>query len=194
MQRELELLDVALDLFYERGFEGTTIDAITTACNMAKRTVYARYQDKTTLFKAALQRAIDQWIVPVDRLHAAEDEDLEASLLRIGQILVANIMGPSGQRLMRITNAESSRMPEIGVYTLQQGTALTLAYLADLFRRRVRPDDPAAPYAEEAANAFIHLVVGGPANMRAWGFVLEDAEIDRQTRFNVQLFLHGLLG
>ncbi|HEX7858122.1 MAG TPA: TetR/AcrR family transcriptional regulator [Sphingobium sp.] len=194
IQRELELLDVALDLFYERGFEGTTIDAITAACNMAKRTVYARYEDKTTLFKAALQRGIEQWIVPVGQLHAAEDDDLEASLLRIGQILVANIMSPAGQRLLRITNAESSRMPEIGVYTLQQGTEQTLAFLADLFRRRVRPDDPSAPYADEAANAFIHLIVGGPANMRAWGVVREEAEVDRQTRFNVHLFLHGLMG
>ncbi|MET0363259.1 MAG: TetR/AcrR family transcriptional regulator [Sphingobium sp.] len=193
-QRELELLDVALDLFYERGFEGTTIDAITAACNMAKRTVYARYDDKTTLFKAVLQRAIEQWIVPVEDLRAAEGEDLESSLLRIGEILVANIMSPAGQRLMRITNAESSRMPEIGVYTLQQGTEQTIGFLAELFRRRVRSDDPGSPYAEDAANAFIHLVVGGPANMRAWGVVREQAEVDRQTRFNVQLFLHGLLG
>ncbi|MFT3964858.1 MAG: TetR/AcrR family transcriptional regulator [Sphingobium sp.] len=193
-QRELELLDVALDLFYERGFEGTTIDAITAACNMAKRTVYARYEDKTTLFKAALQRAIEQWIVPVEQLRAAEEDDLEESLLRIGRLLVANIMSPAGQRLMRITNAESSRMPEIGVYTLQQGTERTITFLADLFRRRVRPDDPQAPYAQDAANGFIHLVVGGPANMRAWGVVRDEQEIDRQTRFNVRLFLHGLLG
>lgn len=193
-ERELELLDVALDLFYERGFEGTTIDAITAACNMAKRTVYARYDDKTTLFKAALQRAIEQWIVPVERLREAEDADLEASLLRIGRILVANIVSPAGQRLMRITNAESSRMPEIGVYTLQHGTEQTLGFLADLFRRRVRPDDPASPYAEDAAHAFLHLVVGGPASMRAWGVTLDDAEIDRQTNVCVRLFLHGLLG
>lgn len=192
-QRELELLDVALDLFYERGFEGTTIDAITAACNMAKRTVYARYEDKATLFKAALQRAIEQWIVPVERLRAAEDDDLEASLLRIGKILVDNIVSPAGQRLMRITNAESSRMPEIGVYTLQYGTEQTLDFLADLFRRRVRPEESGETYAADAGHAFLHLVVGGPASMRAWGVTLDDAEIERQTNYCVRLFLHGLL-
>ncbi len=34
-----ELLDKALDLFLENGFERTSIDAITAAAGMAKRTV-----------------------------------------------------------------------------------------------------------------------------------------------------------
>ncbi len=64
-----ELLDTALDLFVENGFEQTSFEAICAAAGMAKRTVYARYGDKTTLFKAALARAIEEWIVPVERLH-----------------------------------------------------------------------------------------------------------------------------
>src|ERR1700741_4382346 len=65
-RRNLELLDKALELFFVNGFEGTSIDAITASVGMAKRTVYARYGDKLTLFKAALRRAIDLWIVPID--------------------------------------------------------------------------------------------------------------------------------
>src|SRR5687767_11407701 len=64
--RNRELLDTALDLFLERGFEGTTIEAIIATVGMARRTVYARYGDKITLFKAALQRAIDDWVVPTE--------------------------------------------------------------------------------------------------------------------------------
>ena len=187
-RRDIELLDRALDLFMEHGFERTTIDAITASAGVAKRTVYLRYKDKRTLFKAALQRAIEEWIVPIERLRAAESEDLEESLLRIGQILIANIMSPAGLRLLRITNAESGRMPEIGVFTLQQGTERTLAYLADLFRRRI-----AASAAEDAALSFLNLVVGGPANMSAWGVVFDEAAIDKHTRYSVRLFLHGLL-
>src|SRR6516165_5135647 len=92
------LLDKALDLFLEMGFERTSIDAITAAAGMAKRTVYLRYEDKTTLFKAALERAINEWIVPVARLRAAEMEDLETTLLRVGQILLSNVMSPAGLR------------------------------------------------------------------------------------------------
>ncbi|CAN7665131.1 TetR/AcrR family transcriptional regulator [Phenylobacterium sp. LjRoot225] len=187
------LLDKALDIFLEKGFEGTSIDAITAAAGVAKRTVYLRYGDKTTLFRAALERAIEEWIVPVETLQAAESDDLEETLLRIGQILVANIMTRAGLRLLRITNAESVRMPEIGAYAYRHGTGRTLVYLADLFRRRVKPGGRELADADEAALAFLNLVVGGPPSMALSGVELDQAEIDRHTRSAVSLFLHGLL-
>src|SRR5262252_440042 len=63
-----EFLDRALELFFEQGFEGASIESITASAGIAKRTVYQRFGDKKSLFKAALQRAIDKWIVPIERL------------------------------------------------------------------------------------------------------------------------------
>lgn len=191
-ERNRELLDKSLDLFLEHGFERTTIEAITAAVGMAKRTVYARYGDKLTLFKAALHRAIEEWMVPVEALRAAESADLEETLQQVGRILVANILTPAGLRLMRITNAEAIRMPEIGEYTVREGTETTVAFLADLFRRRLTDPRPDAEEARDAANAFLHLVVGGPANTMVWGTKLDAAEIERTTRYSVHLFLNGL--
>lgn len=187
-----QLLDKALDLFLEQGFERTSIDAITAAAGMAKRTVYARYGDKTTLFKAALTRAIENWIVPTERLRAAETADLGETMLAIARILVANMLSPAGLRLLRLTNAESGRLPEIGAYAVKTGSDPTLAYLANLFERHL--GSPLAPYADalDAAQAFLNLVVGGPANATAWGVVFDDETIDRQVRFSVHLMLHGI--
>jgi AcrR family transcriptional regulator len=188
-----QLLDIALDLFLENGFERTSIDAITAAAGMAKRTVYARYGDKETLFKAALARAIEDWMVPVERLREVEAGDLEKTLLAIAQMLLANILSPAGLRLLRLSNAVSVSMPEIAASNTRMGTEPTLAYLADLFRRRLLPADAPAPEADEAALAFLHLVVGGPASTAAWGVVLEEEAIARHTRYCVRLFLHGAL-
>ena len=186
-----QLLDKALDLFLEQGFERTSIEAICAAAGMAKRTVYARYGDKTSLFKAALQRAIADWIVPVGRLRAAEGADLEQSLLSVGSILLANIMSPAGLRLLRLTNAESGRLPEIGAYNVQAGTEPTIAYLADLFRRSL--GDAVAPLdAREAAEGFLHLVTG-PGIDAAWGIKRDEAALARHIRSSVRLFLHGML-
>ncbi len=191
--RNNQLLDTALDLFLQQGFERTTIEAITAAVGMAKRTVYARYGDKETLFRTALQRAIDEWIVPIDRLREAESDNFEDSLLAIGRILVTNILSREGMRLMRITNAESIRMPEIGEHALREGTGPTVAYLADLFQRRLpeRFSDPVE--AADVAYAFLQLVAGGPASITAWGVSLTEEQVERQTRTNVRLFLHGVL-
>lgn len=186
-----ELLDLSLDLFSQNGFERTSIDAICAAAGMAKRTVYARYGDKTTLFKAALKRAIDRWIVPVERLRAAEDDDFEASLERIARILVTNLMSPNGLRLLRLTNAESGLMPDVGAYAVKYGTGPTLAYLADLFRRKGGLGESDLPNPDDAAQAFLYLVVGGLANNAAWGAVPDEAEIDRHTRYTLRIFLRG---
>jgi TetR/AcrR family transcriptional regulator, mexJK operon transcriptional repressor len=186
-----QLLDRALDLFLEQGFDRTSIEAICQAAGMAKRTVYSRYGDKQTLFKAALQRAITEWIVPVERLRSAECGDLEQSLLAIGEILLANIMSPAGLCLLRLTNAESGRLPEIGANNVQQGTEPTIAYLADLFSRRLDSSMPGLEL-REAAEGFLHLITG-PAIDAAWGVRRDEAALARHVRYSVKLFLYGLL-
>jgi AcrR family transcriptional regulator len=190
-ERNRELLDRALDLFLEKGFERTTIREITLSVGMAKRTVALRYGDKTALFKAVLKRAIDQWVVPVERLQAAETDDLEETLLRVARILVANIMSPAGLRLLRITNTESYRMPEIGAYTHEQGTRPTIDYLADLFRRRLSGGKD-FPDAEQFALSFLNLV-GVPGRTTAWGMHLQDSDVEKRTEHCVRLFLRGIL-
>jgi TetR/AcrR family transcriptional regulator, mexJK operon transcriptional repressor len=188
--RSVELLDRALDLFLENGFERTTMEGIAADVGMAKRTVYALYGDKKTLFKASLERAIDEWIVPVEILRAAESGDFEETLLEIGRILVDNILTPAGLRLLRITNAEANRMPEISAYTYEQGTKLTIDYLADLLQRRLAID---VLQARDAALAFLYLVVGGPANSAAWGVPVDLADVHRHARYCVRIFLYGML-
>jgi len=189
-QRNLELLDNALDLFLRNGYERTTIEGIAASVGMAKRTVYTLYGDKKALFKASLQRAINAWILPVDELRAVESDDLEESLLAIGEALVTNIMKPAGMKLLRITNAEANHMPEISTYTYEQGTGPTLEYLAELFARRLKLKPVQA---DEAALTFLYLVVGGPASLSMWGIPTDRRRTSEHTAYSVRLFLHGLL-
>lgn len=56
--RDARLLDVATRLFMERGFDGTSIDAVAEAAGISKPTVYARYDDKRDLFAAVLRKRI----------------------------------------------------------------------------------------------------------------------------------------
>jgi TetR/AcrR family transcriptional repressor of mexJK operon len=185
-------LDIAFELFLENGFERTSIDAIAVAAGIAKRTVYLRYLTKKNLFQAALERAIDEWIVPAERLQAAECMDLEDTLLAIGQILVDNALSPMGLRILRLLNAESGRMPDVGEYSVHKGTDRTLVYLTDLFSRRADHGAASVEDAEQAAEAFLHLLIAGPAYTAGAGIVHDQAAIDKRVRYCVSLFLHGL--
>jgi TetR/AcrR family transcriptional regulator, mexJK operon transcriptional repressor len=186
-----ELLERALEHFLESGFEGATLNAITASLGMSKQTVYARYSDKTTLFRASLKRAIDAWLVPLERLPGLEGEDLETTLLDVARLIVGTLMSPAGQQLIRITNAESYRMPEIGAYTYQHGQERIARYLVDLFGRRLLGVEDRWPNLHVLATTFLNLL-SGPARRSAWG--IEEADIDLETfvRQQVHLFLHGV--
>jgi TetR/AcrR family transcriptional regulator, mexJK operon transcriptional repressor len=186
-----ELLAHALEHFLDKGFEGTTINAITASLGMSKQTVYARYGDKLTLFKAVLQRAVDIWTAPLERLSTLEGDDLEATLIDVARLIVTTLMSPAGLQLIRITNAEAYRMPEIGAYTYLRGHQQIARYLSDLFRRRIFAEARELPDLDDLATTFLNLM-SGPARRSAWG--MDDGiDLERFIRQRVGLFLHGVL-
>ena len=189
-QLDRDLLAHALDHFLDKGFQATTLTAITRSLGMSKQTVYARYPDKYALFLAALQSAIDEWLAPVENLHEHESDDLETTLIEVARVLVTTMLSPTGLRLIRITNAESYRMPEIGRYTYGRGHELFAQYLRDLFQRRLSFDAEPAKQIEDLVTAFLNLI-SGPARLNAWGLDAEPVDVDDFVRKRVRLFLHG---
>ena len=190
-RRHEELLDRALELFLERGFEVSTIDAIAASVGMTKRTVYALYTDKEALFKAAVRRAIERWNVPIETMRAAESDDLEKTLRAIARIRMLNAISPAGLRLTRIINAEAYRFPEIYRVAYEQGMRSTIDYLADLLRRHAKAGTIKVAKPELAATAFLSMVVGGPTRVFVWGGSIDEQELEERIRYCVRLFLDG---
>ena len=75
LRRDARLLDVATTLFMERGFDGTSIDAVAEAAGVGKPTVYARYRDKRDLFAAVLRGRIRDWLAPLSAAAEAQATD-----------------------------------------------------------------------------------------------------------------------
>jgi TetR/AcrR family transcriptional regulator, mexJK operon transcriptional repressor len=189
-QRHEQLLDRALKMFLEKGFELTTIDAIAASINMTKRTIYALYEDKRTLFQAAVQRAVDQWFASVEALAASETDDLEISLLEIARTRVTQFLSPAGLRLHRIINAESFRFPEI-LRSYEEGAVPTIEFLAALLRRHEgrelgKLEDPVFD-----AQMFLSMVAAS-SRMVVLGRRPDKVAIQHRTRKCVELFLNGL--
>jgi hypothetical protein len=80
-------------------------------------------------------------------------------------------------------------MPDIGAYLWERTAEVALTYLVDLFRRRLYPQ-PDGTHAEDAASAFLMLVVEGAFQMVTWNR-LSDEEFDRQIVYRTRLFLNG---
>lgn len=188
---ESELLDKAFKVFLDLGYEGASVDAIAAAVGVTKRTLYRRHIDKENLFKAVLAQAIQQFVIPIEQLRAAESEDLRETLLAVGQLLVDNILSPSGLRLLHLTNSIAWRMPEMAASNVYQGVASTMAFLTDLIERRIGDRLLWYASAHDAATAFINLVVCGPATWITQGVLLDRQFVDRYVAASIAMFLHG---
>jgi TetR/AcrR family transcriptional repressor of mexJK operon len=192
VQRQGELLDGALDMFLEHGYEQTTIEAIAASTNMAKRTVYARYTDKATLFRAAVQHAIENWKASDVALRELETPELDATLTAIARMRVAHVDTPQGLKLQRILNTESYRFPDIAAAAYEQTTKPVIEFLADLIERHQAKGLLRDASSKMAAIAFLSLVVSGPVRAMLSGNRQQQSEIEEQIAFGVKLFLNGL--
>ncbi len=191
-ERHAELLDVALGMFLDKGYELTTIEALAAQLGMTKRTVYARYVDKAALFRAAVDRAIQRYVVPIESVLASESDDLQETLIRVAHIRIANLMTPEGLRLQRVLNAEAYRFPDIFDRFFAQAAKPTVDYLADLFERQSALGEIVTDNRARAAIAFMSMVVGAPARSLVAGGHIAPAELDERIRFSVRLFLNGV--
>ena len=187
------MLDSALEVFLDRGYEQATVDMIAAAAGMTKRTVYARYEDKTALFKAVVQRAIDQYKLPLEAMKSADRGDLAETLTSIARMRLAHVLSPTGLRLQRILNAESYRYPDIFNSAFEQGTKPLIDFLAEVLARHAAAGHAEISDPQRAATVFMSMVVGGPARIFISGNTISDDELDARTRFSVDLFLRGVL-
>ena len=51
-----QIVDVALNLFYQGGFNATGVDKITAESGVTKKTIYAHFKSKDELILATLRR------------------------------------------------------------------------------------------------------------------------------------------
>lgn len=190
--RQAELLETALDMFLDKGFELTTMEGVAAAVGMTKRTIYARYPDKASLFMAAVQRAIEGTQTSVAELRDAESAELEATLTAIGRQRIADLSRPDGVRLRRIINSESYRFPAIFTLSYEQGAKPVIDFLTDLFRRHDSAGAICVDRPDMAANIFMSMVVGGPVRLLGSSQPMSEQEIDEWVNATVRLFLNGI--
>ncbi len=186
------MLETALDLFLEKGFEQTTIEAIATTLGMTKRTIYARYEDKAALFKAAVQQAIERWVMPQEQLETLADKGLEEALLAIARMRVAHVLTAEGMKLQRILTTEAYRFPEIFASAYDQGSKPVIAFMADLLQRHHDAGTICVPRPFMAATVFLGMVVGGPTRIAAFGATPDPDEVEDRVTFSISLFLNGV--
>jgi AcrR family transcriptional regulator len=84
------VLDAAYELFLEKGFEGTSMDAIASAAGVSKPVVYDCFASKDELFTAMLDREEERILVETGKALATtgDSDDPEGTLIRGFQVFL----------------------------------------------------------------------------------------------------------
>jgi TetR/AcrR family transcriptional repressor of mexJK operon len=196
-RRDERLIEVATSLFMERGFEGTSIDAVAEAAGVSKPTVYARYRDKGDLFAAVLQGRIARWLAPLSAAAEAEageggSKGIEATLHDLSRGMLALTLTPGAISLRRILAAQAIRFPELAKLAREEGWLRAVRAIASLLQKfaargEIRVEDP-----ELAADLFLSLVLGGSGRLADYGIAIDPDVQERRRQAAVELFLNGV--
>ena len=197
--RDVRLLDVATRLFMERGFDGTSIDAVAEAAGVSKPTVYARYHDKRDLFAAVLRGRIRRWLAPVSAAAEAEatetsPKSIKTTLHELSRHMVAYTLAPEAGALQRILSAQAVQFPELAKLAMEEGWLRVVRGVSSILRQsaargHIKVDDP-----ELAADMFLNLVVGHGRRLTLYGIATDPETEERHRKAAVEFFLNGIRG
>lgn len=112
------ILRAAIPTFVEHGYDKASMDEVAARASTTKRTVYAHYGSKDTLFRHALAKAVELFYSEMPRLGdpAQPANELENFLAGFGDLSTWR----GAVRLQRVVMGEAERFVELGAMLHQQ--------------------------------------------------------------------------
>ena len=193
--RRLALLDIARDVFLERGYEGTSIEEIMRRVGGSKASLYSYFGSKEGLFYEILVAQTEAFMNEL-QIPTVADATLEKTLRRIGTTFLKVMLDPRRSGLFRIMIAEAGRLPTEVVQrfydTGPHRGRMALGHYLELQRLAGRLR---CPDAARAATQFFDLIKGQPHSRTLLGLSAfpEGLTLEQHVDSAVNLFLHGYL-
>ncbi|BBC31086.1 hypothetical protein SGFS_023800 [Streptomyces graminofaciens] len=188
------ILDAAVELFLELGFDQTSMDAVAAQAGVSKTTVYAHFGDKLELFRAVIARGGASLDFDLDQTMLASVDDPQERLARIALKLLQATTAPNYLAFIRVLTVEAARRPELTETIRSLGVPHVVDLVAVALREDARQRGYALSDAEAYAGLFVRMTAAGP-QMDA----LLDLEADRDpehlaayARWTTAIFLRGL--
>ena len=114
--RRQAILDAALTVFAERGFETARLDDVAARAGVAKGTLYLYFKDKETLFEEVVRSAISPILERLNGLAAAPDVPFDTALEALFAMFEKEVLGTQRKLLIRLIIAEGPRFPRIAEF------------------------------------------------------------------------------
>lgn len=192
-EKRRAILDAAAQVFLRDGFGGASVDDIVAASGVSKRTLYAHFDGKQTLFGAIIREWCDQLLLPLRQADIASQSPRE-TLTALGRTFLEVVLSPDGVRLYRIVVAEAPRFPELGRVFYEAGHLPC----AELLARYLKTKSEAGEFRDidetRCAEGFFQLVMGYAHERRLLEIEpsIAPAEVEAYLEVLVGVFLDGI--
>jgi TetR/AcrR family transcriptional regulator, mexJK operon transcriptional repressor len=158
-ERIEHLLDIAAEVFTERGYEGTSVGAIAERAGASKQTLYVRYPSKAEIFKAVMQRRSEAAHMNFSDILSL-DKPVAEVLEVFGLEILHKILEDPGRRLLRTLISAVDSFPELATAFWESGVKRGKRILSDYIREQVRLGRLHIHDPEIAAQLFMSFCVG----------------------------------
>lgn len=189
------LLDAALKLFSENGFEKTTMDQIAREAGASTKTIYARFSNKEDILRAVVRRIVERTI-DAHRLTApveGENADPYESLVKLCTDVCIRISTEAGP-LNRMAMSESHRMPELGRLH-SQAAAFGANYIRqglEIWSKQGLLPDLRPENLEQASILCLSMATDWTRINTSLNKPPTRAEIEKYVAYAIEVFLRGL--
>ncbi|MBS7541806.1 TetR/AcrR family transcriptional regulator [Ancylobacter oerskovii] len=186
-----EIIDGARRVFFEKGYDGASMDEVAKAAGVSKATIYVYFGSKEDLFEA---------LVLNDRARSAEHlfvvdpsaDDTVAFLRRIGISFMTMMLQPDHIRLIRMVIGAAEKLPHIGQVFFEAGPCHGGRRLADILRQQADLGRLVLDDEISAAHMFLNMCQGKLVKGQLFGGTTATptpAEIEEHVDRAVRVFM-----
>lgn len=166
--RVAELLQIAGQVFAERGFDGASVNEMAKRASASKGTFYSRYPTKRDLLMAVVAqqvRGIEAELA--DAL--APGLDLAEALTRFANQVLSIVLSKEVLANHRVVTLEAQRFPELGKVYYENGAEKVAQIFAAYLAQKVREGKLRITNPRITAELFIDSIIGMPRLKTALG-------------------------
>lgn len=118
--KNIAIIEAAIALFMELGFQGTNMDKIARRAGVSKQTVYSHFESKEVLFARSISVVIERHS-PAHVLESLETHSLENDLRIICDSYARLLVSPEAMSMERLLANEAIKGPELAQIFWESG-------------------------------------------------------------------------
>ena len=189
LERRNIILKAGMEVLFEYGYLGASVDEVVRRAGGSKRTVYKYFDNKEGLFAAIVANLVEQMMVPLQP-ELTDEKGLYDTLENLGQNYLSVLLQKESIAIFRIVVSEGARFPGLGRALFESGPGIAVKRLSKYLCRQTDLGVLNVNDVETAARQYYGMI-RSDLHMRALlGLELPDKEeIDEGISRAVDIFI-----